>query len=155
MPTSRQEGNLHVAGTLSANAIAYPSGSTQKADEQEHRYMLTYSQESATGAADGAYVVHVVHGATGVLNSFKCGVVVACVGAATIDVDLLVNGVSVLSSAVEISVSHAAYELVSGTISGAALEVNDVVEVSIDETTGGGTQGKGVFAVLELDEDAA
>lgn len=155
MPTSRLEGPIHVAGSLSADTIIFPSGSEVGADEQEHRYIFTYSQESATAAADGAWVIHIIHGATGTLNTFKCGVVVACIGAAVIDFDLLIDGATALSAAVRVDNGDAAYALVAGTLSTTAVTVNSVLEVSVDGTAGGGTLGKGVFAVLEMDEDAA
>ena len=125
------------------------------ASKLEHRHRAVYSQESATAAVDGNYVVHVVKGATGTIQAFACGVVVACVGVATIDVDLLKNGVSILTAAVTIDNGDAAYAIVAGTIDTDTLLVDDVLEVSIDETTGGGTQGKGVFAYVDIDEDAA
>jgi len=153
--TSRHEGALHVAGKLSAKTIVYPTGSIMPAANQKHRYILHWSNESASAAADGAWVIHVVHGATATINSIKVGAVVACTGAGTVDFELLKNGATVLTAAVRIDSGDAAYALVAGSIASPFLSVGDVLEIAIDETAGGGVVAKGVFAVVELDEDAA
>ncbi len=123
------------------------------ASKMQHQHRSGYAQESATSAADEARVIHVVKGQTGQVLTFKVGAVVANIGAAVVDVDLLKNGVSILTAAVQIDSGNAAYALVDATIDTDTLVEGDVLEVSIDGTAGGGTLAKGVFCYLDVIED--
>ncbi len=157
-------GNFHVAGLLSMTSLSIPpltlidTGVNGAADiaasKLEHQHRILYAQESATDASDEARVLHAVYGTTGTVLEFECGVVVAAAGAATVDVDLLKNGVSILTAAIEINAATVIYTPKTGTIDTAALVDGDVLEVSIDETIGGGTRPKGVWASLTLTEKA-
>ena len=129
------------------------TGEAVQAEKLEHQHRAGYSQESATTAADESRVFHVVKGATGTLQAFSAGCVVANVGDSTITVDLLKNGVTVLTAPISLSVAEAAYEVAAGVLSGTSVVVGDVLEVVIDATVGTGTLGKGVFASLDLHED--
>jgi hypothetical protein len=93
-----------------------------------------------------------VHGASATINSFKAGSVTACVGAATITVDLKKNGTSVLSAPITLNSSSTAYVVQSGTVTTTSLVAGDVLEVVVTATAGGGTLGNGVFAVAQVDE---
>lgn len=160
---NRIQSNMEFYGEVKLlNAAIYNAciGDTQvkstdpiSADKIEHEHRAGYAQESATTAADEARVLHVVMGATGTLRAFKAGVVVACVGDSEIEIDLLKDGVTVLTAPITITSAHAAYEIVVATISSASVVAGDVLEVSIDATVGTGTLGKGVFATLDLAED--
>ncbi len=125
------------------------------ASKLEHQHRLIYEQESATTAAAETRVVHVVDGLTGTLKGIKAGSVVANAGAATITVDLLNNGVSILTATFDLDSGDSAYDLVAGTIATAALAADDVLEIDIAVAAGGGTLGKGVFVYVDLYEDAA
>jgi len=162
---TRLEGNTHVVGTLSSTAITLPSSCVDNAkvaaaagvdaSKLEHQHQITLAQDNGAASAAQTRVVHVVYGATGTLLAFQAGCETACIGDSTIDVDLHVNGSSVLSAAIELSSSESAYELVEGTISSADLTADDVIEIVITVTAGTGTLGEGVFANLVLREDAA
>jgi hypothetical protein len=148
---------------VTGGTVAFPSGSITNAqasaaspfdtDKTVHQHQPYFSQESATAATDGAFVVHVARN-SGTVMGFQVGSVVACVGAAVVDFDLLKNGTSVLSAAKQLTSATAAYGSVSGALDAAevAYVVGDVFEVSIDETTGGGTAPKGIFAQPTFDE---
>ena len=88
------------------------------------------------------------------ITAFAAGCVTACIGDSTIEVDLLKNGVSVLSAAIEIDSGDADYAAVAGTVSSASVVAGDVLEVAITVTAGTGTLGEGVFAALTLEEKA-
>ncbi len=124
------------------------------ASKVEQRNRQVYAQESAAAAADGAYVIHVA-GAAGAVVSFGAGCVVANIGNSVVEVDLLKNGNSILSAAIEIGSGDAARAVVAGTVSAETLAAGDVLEVNIDGTAGAGTLGKGVFAVLDVRENPA
>ena len=125
------------------------------ATKLEHQHRAVYEQESDTTSAAETRVVHVVHGATGTLKAFKAGSITVCTSDATITVDLLKNGVSVLSAAIVLDSGNSVRVVEAGTISGPSVVAGDVLEVDVAVSAGGGTIGKGAFAFLDLHEDAA
>jgi hypothetical protein len=155
---------MHVT-TLTATNFTPPVGSVVNgsiaaaagiaATKLEHPIRCTVAQESGTASTDQTLVVHSVYGATGTLIAFEVGCVTPPVGAAVVEVDLKVNGSSVLSAAVQLTSATAAYTPAAGTISSADLSDGDCIEIEIDETTGGGTQAEGVYANVVIHEDAA
>ena len=123
------------------------------ASKLEHQHRAVYAQESGTTAAAEDRVFHVVKGTAGTLKTFKAGCVVACIGDATITVDLHKNGASVLTGAITLSSSQSAYDLVAATINTDSVAAGDVLEVVVTVNAGTGTLGQGVFAYLDLHED--
>jgi len=122
------------------------------ADKLEQRNRTVYSQESNTNVADGDYVVHVPGGA-GVIVSVGAGCVVAPTNDSTVSVDLLKNGNSCLSSAIELDAADNARSVVAGTISNTTLAADDVLEIDITGTAANGALGKGLFVVLDVREN--
>lgn len=157
-------GDVFIAGNLSARTMSIPADTIDDADikaaadiaatKLEHQHQKGYAQESDTAAAAEDRVVHAVYGTAGTVVAFEVGVVVACIGDATITVDLHKNGASILTAAVVLDSGDAAYALVAGTIDTAALVDGDVLEVVITVNAGTGTLGKGVFASVIIREDA-
>lgn len=120
----------------------------------EHQHRPVYAQESATTAVDAIQTVHVVVGQTGTLLGIKAGSVVANIGDSTVTIDLLKNGVSVLTATFDLDSGDAAYALVAGTIdSPDTVVVGDVLEVSVNATIGTGTLATGVFVYVDIKED--
>lgn len=153
-------GDLWVMGaaTLGDDSIGddqVKSDAAIAASKLEHQHRASFGQESATQASDEAKVVHVVKGAVGTVLKVMCGCVVAPVGAATVSVDILKNGVSILTEPLVLNTTNmnVAYASVEAVVSSAALVADDVLEVNIVETTGGGTQMKGLFVHIDLEED--
>ena len=159
--TSRLE-DLHIKGTLSADNFTPPAGSIgneawKQGDylsglKSQHGLRQLYQQESGTTAAAETRVIHAAI-ASGKLMQFEAGAVTANQGDATVTVDLLKNGSSVLSSAIQLSSSEANRELVEATISDDAIADGDVFEVDVTVSAGTGTLAKGVFANLIGRED--
>jgi hypothetical protein len=149
------DGDGFFTGELGANTMNIPddtvtnamvaSGAAIVTTKMKHQYAKNTQQESDTSSTDQTFVNHVAYGAGSVV-SFKVGAIVAPVGAATVDIDLLKNGVTVLNAAAQLTSGETARELVAGVIGTAAYVAGDVFEVDIDQTTGGGTDAKGVFA---------
>lgn len=125
-----------------------------KAEKAEHQHRIPYAQESAAEATAETRVIHVVHGVAGELQSIQAGSVVANLGDATITIDLLKNGVSILTAPFILDSGDAAYALVEGVIDTAAVAAGDVLEIDIAVNGGTGTLGKGVFVSVDLFEDA-
>jgi len=153
-------GGLRVTGSLTGCADSITDAMVESAagldaSKLEHNHRAIYAQESATTTTSGAWTMHVVAGATGTLKSFAAGTVVLNIGAATVTVDLLKNGVSILTAAFILDSSNTAYILEAGTLSSTSVVVGDVLEVKTTAAADGGTVSKGFFAVLDLYEDAA
>ena len=144
--------NLPAASVADANVAA---DAAVAATKLQHQHRAAYAQESATGAASESRTIHVVVGATGTLQKFSAGCVVANIGDDTVTVDLHINGVTALSAVITLSSSESAYDVVDATLSTTAVTVDDVLEVVITAVHATGTLGKGVFASLDLFEDAA
>lgn len=145
--------SLYVGGKLSAQSLEVPTAFVLDTSNAQHRFKPVYSQANGSSVSDEEKVVHTVTGTTGTVVSISAGVITACVGAATIDVDLHKNGSSILSAAIQIDSGDAAYAEVTGTISNSSLVQGDSLEIVVDETTGGGTQGQGLFVNLVIDEE--
>ena len=164
---SSVDGDLIVRGGLAAQSMSIPSGAIGNAQvaaganidaaKLKHAHRANYAQESATNATAEARVVHVVVGATAVVQAFKAGCVVVAIGSATATVDIKKNGTSILSGGTPITLnsSNTIRVPVSGTVTTTAAVAGDVFEVVITATSGGGTLAKGIFAALDIWEDAS
>lgn len=141
------------SGAVTAANIAAAAG--VEATKLEHQHREIYQQESDTTSVSEDRVVHVVKGTTGDLKTFRAGSVVANIGAATITVDLHKNGSTILTAPISLDSGDAAYALVAGVISSEPVVADDVLEVVVVATAGGGTVGKGVFASLDVFEDVS
>lgn len=151
--------DLYVNGQLAARTMSIPNGAVDntaveaaagiEASKLEHRFQIVYCQDQIAYADQR--VVHVVHGATGDIIAFKAGSVGVCTSSATMTVDLLVNGSSVLSSAIVLDSSNTTRVVEAATVSSTALVVGDVLEVSV--AVSGTTLGNGLFAVVVMNED--
>jgi hypothetical protein len=153
-----------IQGTLAPKAMNYPAGSVDNAaiktlagvdaTKLTHIHRAVYAQASGSVSASEARTVHVVHGATATLVAFKAGSISACVGAATITVDLKKNGVSVLTATIVLDSANTARVVEAAALTTTSAVAGDVFEVSVTATAGGGTIGNGVFAYAELYEAA-
>lgn len=163
---SRLAGDYFIDGQLSSKTLLVPAGSVD--DEAVapgagvdptklgHQHQPAYSQPTASAAAAEQKVVHLVRGATGVVESFTCGACVANIGAAVVHFDLLKNGATILTATVDLTSAQAAYTgtLQPGAYTATSLVAGDVLEVKVTVAAGGGTLAKGVFASLVVREDA-
>jgi hypothetical protein len=157
--------NLQINGQLSATSMVIPPGSLTDAGvnasakiaatKLQHQHRVPFAQPSATTASSVTQVLHSVYGATAIAIAFRAGCIVPCVGAATITVDLKKNGASILSAPISLGSANAIRQLIAGTITSPNLVVNDVLEMVVVATAGGGTIGQGLFVELTVNEDPA
>ncbi len=155
MPQAAQfNGDLLVQGTVFALGLNAPLNGVTPATSVQQQIMPQFSQETTTTAAAEQRVVHVVYGATANIITFKVGLVVANIGGATITVDLLKNGASILAAAVVLDNTVTPYALVASTVTSPALIAGDVLTLTVTAAAGGGTIGKGTFIRLVVREDA-
>jgi hypothetical protein len=156
--------DLHVSGRISCERLSIPAEAVDSDDftsdtakrlvtsKQVHQYHRTFDQPNTTATAE-TRVLHVVRGSTGTLKAFVAGSIVACVGAATITVDLRKNGSTVLTAVITLDSANTAYIVEAGTFASTSLVAGDVLTVVTTATAGGGTIGAGLFAELVVDED--
>jgi hypothetical protein len=162
--STRIEGDMIVTGNLQPVKLSPPNGSIANAaiaaapgnyvdsDKLEAQRTLGWAQPN-TAATSETRTLHVVYGLTGQVAAFQAGSIAACIGAATVTIDLKKNGVSILSAPITLNSSNTARVAVAGTVTTAALAENDWLEVVITATAGGGTLATGVFCQAVLAED--
>lgn len=155
-------GNLTVTGGFvppkasigDVSIAAGSSGAYVQAAKLQQQFQKEYCQPSAQTAAVETKVIHVTRGATAVIQDIVFGAVVANIGAATVVLDLLKNGASILTAQITLTSATAAYALVSGVLASTSSVAGDVFEVKVvSATAGGGTIAKGVFARFTTRED--
>lgn len=163
MSQTRIEGDVAVTGTLVAiGGLSVPDGSIDadaieaaagiEYTKLEHEHRAAHRQSGTPASAtDG---IAVIRGATGTLLSVKAGTVVACIGAATITVDVKKNGTTVLSGVITLDSTNTARVAEAGTLSVTTLAAGDLLEVVVVATAGGGTLGTGLFVEVRWAEDA-
>src|SRR5262245_52412342 len=126
MAQSIEAVDLFVNGALTCRSFTPPANCITdaaiqaaagvQASKLQHQYEKVFRQASTSTAATGQEVVHAVKGATGVVLEFSVGAITAALGAATAVMDLLKNGVSMLSAAVTLDSTTANYILKPGTL---------------------------------------
>lgn len=164
MALSTLQGSYYFPGSVIFASITLPGSSVVdgsvtaaaniSASKLEHQYQKTYRQSFSEDVVPDRAVIHRVYGASGSIVDFVAGAVTAAGAASTCTVDLLKNGVSVLTSVITLSSSHAAFELVSPVgYSNTSLSADDVLEVKIASVSGSNLP-KGVFADVVIRERA-
>ncbi len=161
MPTGRVTSDLIVDGYLTVSGgMAIPAGAVSNsqvvgsagisASKLQHSPRKAYSQPNTTATSE-TRIIHVAHGA-GTLLGFKAGSIVAAIGAATVTVNLLKNGTTMLSSVITLDSANAAYTPEDATLSVTSIAANDVLTIAIVATAGGGTLPTGVYCSASLEE---
>jgi hypothetical protein len=150
------DGDIIIRGALRVTGQTSLSGGADiPASDLEHQHRCVYAQPSGSASAAGSSVVHVVDGSVGTLKAFKAGSISACTGDAAITVNLHKNGVSVLSAAIVLDSTNTARVVETGTISSVTVVAGDVLEIIVTVNAGTGALGNGVFAYVDLFEEAA
>ncbi|MEK9810749.1 MAG: hypothetical protein VW362_09900 [Candidatus Nanopelagicales bacterium] len=123
------------------------------ADKMQHAYEKGTNFATAIGGtpATREEIIHIASQA-GTIRNFKARL--ADTGTSTdIDFDLEVNGVSVLSAAVNITHSDSDGTTKSGTISSASFSAGDVITLVMTVTSSTGAQG--AYAQVAFEENTA
>jgi hypothetical protein len=138
-------------GSVSNEQVA--SNASIDADKLQHIYKAgTHFDLAIGGTVASREEIVFVASTTGTIRAFHCTM---NVGGTTgdSDFDLLVNGVSVLSAAVNFANGDADKLVKDGTISDAPLALDDIVSISV--TRNSAHDGTGPFAWVEIEETAA
>ena len=115
---SRLDGDYHFTGAVTMNEMNIPAGTIVNTDvaagaaisasKLESRLELTYAQDRDAMAHRASHIIHSGYGATGDIIAFEAGCAVIGGAGASVDVDLLLNGTSVLSAAITLDSSNTA-----------------------------------------------
>jgi len=153
------KGDVDIQGALSASSMTLPNssvtdgkvaaGAAISADKIEFRKRDTYSQPNTTPTAE-TRVIHKVRGATGTVNGFSAGTIVAA-SSGSLTADLKVNGSSILTAPITLDNGNTAYVDEAGTIASPSLVEGDVLTVVIAVSSHNGT---GLWVDYEIDETA-
>lgn len=152
-------GDLRVYGAVIPDSINMPAGSVGSTTfngsdplaiaKQRHKFAPGLRQ---AGTAVTAHVVVHYARAAGTVTAVRAGSIVACIGAATIVVNVKKNGTTILTGTFTLDSANTAFIVESGTISSGAYVTGDVLSVDVTATAGGGTLGSGLFVELDVDE---
>jgi hypothetical protein len=161
---NKLNGDMVIVGNLSATTMtpiansvdenSLKSGVKLPASKLQAGTRKVYAQPN-TSATSETRVLHRVYGATAAVVGFHAGVIGAAVGAATVTVDLKVNGTSILTSVITIDNTVAAYGSVAAALAAgaASLVAGNVLTIVITATAGGGTLPTGFFCEAVVWED--
>jgi hypothetical protein len=117
-----------------------------------HQHQVIVKQARGTDVVARTEGVHVAYGDGEVVAVSAC-LQTPCVSAATVTVDLLKNGTTVLSAVITLDNSQAAYVLEPGVVSTPDYDDGDVFEVAV-AITGGADVGQGLTVLIVLREAA-
>lgn len=165
MSQNRIDGDTYVNGNLTSKTFTAPAGSIGDAGIQgaaaiqatklDHQHQDLVCQVHGSAATTERRVIKTVRGATAEIVSFRAGVVVACIGAATISIRLKKNGTNIDTAALVIDNTNTAFAFESAAgFTSTSLVANDVLEVDVTATAGGGTLGQGLYMELTTRERA-
>lgn len=162
MALLRQDGDMRVTGHFSAGTMTVPSASISNSQVASNAAVVVtklqhlYKADTDFGLdSDATPVAHTrtvftAKGA-GTIRNFNC--LLNDTGTSTdVDFDLLINGVSALSSAVKVTHADSDRQTKTGTLSTTALVAGDVVTIDLAVTSSTGAQGP--YAWAEIDEAA-
>jgi hypothetical protein len=151
---NRIEGDLLVTKSVQCGSIKLPANAVGDAvfntadpltaEKAEHQYMPGYSQPSGSAVTSYTGPLFVAR-AAGTVEEFRAGSIVACVGVATITVDLRKNGTTILTSVITLDNANTARIFEDATITTAAYVAGDWFDIVVTATAGGGTLGQGLF----------
>ncbi len=123
------------------------------ASKLAHQHRITYAQATTATAVTIRQTIQVTYGAAGAVVAFVAGLAgTANVSPASITVDLLKNGTSILTAPISIT-TQAVRVLTSAGLASTGTVAGDVFEVNITATVSTGTLGTGLFAALTVNEN--
>ena len=163
--------DLHVNGTLSAKLFTAPSGSITNthvsasadidATKLEHQFPLDYKQLPGTAVVADTQDLHIVHGATGSIVSFRAAITgtIATGADRTVNVDLQKSTgggafATILSATLLFNNADVLRTAESATILTPGLVVGDILRVVVTVAGAAGNQALGLIATATIREDA-
>ena len=145
--------NLPAASVNPANMGSGAPGNYFPASNSRSKIKRVYAIDSAATAVTEQKPMHLVIGATATALSFSAALITACVGTATVTIDLKINGTSILSSPITLTSANASRSVVTTGILSPNLTAGQILEIVITATASTGTLGQGLIVTFVLDED--
>lgn len=160
---NKVDGDLYVAGNFKADSLTLPyncvgdnqisaSAGLIAYNKTQKQRACRYTQKYGSAVVSERSGIHIGVG-SGSISTFFGTLSVACAGAATVTVDLLKNGTTVLSGVITLNSGVSAFTYALGTIASANYAAGDVFEVNVTATAGGGTIGQGLTVMLYTNEN--
>ena len=164
MPTSTDDAYYFGGPVAFANTVGFPPGcigdlqfnpsAPLDATKMKHRHARLLAQPFGVPAVAERRVVHRAR-AAGVVTSAYAGLTAPGTGNATVTVDVLRNGVSMLTSPVVLGSTVVAYNsLPAPLVASPVYAAGDVIEAVLTVAAGTGVLGQGAFVALVLTEGA-
>ena len=169
MSTIRSD--LFVTGNLKVGSMEIPDGTVVDADvsltakinatKLGHQHAVRYSQTDGSDVVSEKLPIHTVRGVNGSVIELEVIVVAPPSGGdKQFTVDLTIANqasptpVSILSAPITVDSAKAAFEVLTATISSAALLSGDTLQVEVTASGTTGNQGQGVVVTTNIREDA-
>ena len=152
---NRISGDLVLDGSLYLKDSVFNQKGTpvlQAADSHQNR--VPAFRQVGTAAAATCWI-YTVRGAQATIKAVKAGLLTACIGDATVTVDVKKNGTTILSAAIELSSAEAAREEKAGTLSVTSAVATDVFEVVVTVDAGTGTLGVNLWVWMDINDNYA
>jgi hypothetical protein len=159
---NRLDGNVHVAGNLTANSLSLPANAVTDvsvlgpigADKLEHQHQITaVLSNHGVDAATTRRALHKLFGATGEMVAFRAWASTPAGATTTLSIHLKRNGSNITSAPIVLDNGQAAFAAVDAPgFTSTALVAGDVLEV--DATLTGTNEPQGVSVQLIVREDA-
>jgi len=163
--------DLHVNGNLSSKTFAPPSGSITNAHisasadidatKVEHQLALDYEQLPGTAVVADTRDLHIVHGATGSVVSFRAAITgtIATGADRTVNVDLQKSTgagafATILSATLEFDNASVLRTVATSAVATPALVAGDILRVVVTVAGAAGNQALGLIATATIREDA-
>lgn len=164
--------DLHVNGTLSCKAFSAPAGAITdamvsaaagiQATKLEHQFPLPYEQLPASAVVAETRDIHIVHGATGSVVSFRAAITgtIATGADRTVNVDLQKSTgagafATILTGTILFNNGSALRTVASATISATTLVAGDILRVVVTVAGAAGNQALGLIVTATIRESAA
>jgi hypothetical protein len=161
---SRLDGNLVVSGNLTVGSIALPNNSVGDpqfdasnpltCQKQNHQYQKDYAQTKTTTVATDRQFVHMAFGDGEIVGFRACLIDTVCAGAATVTVKMYKNGADITGTTITIDNTTTLRQIIEGTVSPTTYVADNVFELVVTATAGGGTVGKGLCVTAIFREEA-
>lgn len=138
-------------GCIPDNAV--PAGANINATKLMHRHEPVYTQQSGANVASERRFFYMARGSAETIQQIQVAVKQAITGNSTVTVDILKNGVSILSAVTTINNTLAAFANLAAAVTTSGMVQGDCLEVNVVATAGTGTLPQGLVVLAQIDQN--